>query len=251
MSQGGVLTGFGAVLRREFAGYFASPLALVFLIVFLVLTGVFTFYVGGFFERGQADLAAFFNFHPWLYLFLAPALAMRLWAEDRRSGAVELLLTLPITTTAAVLGKFAAAWAMAGLALALTMPLWLTVNILGAPDNGVILAGYLGSWLMAGGYLAIGACMSAATRNQVIAFVAGAAVAFVFTVSSFDMVLGVFKGWAPQALINVIEGLSVLTHFTTIAQGVIEGRGLVFFLSLIGFWLAANVIVVEQQREAG
>ncbi|RME64337.1 MAG: ABC transporter permease [Alphaproteobacteria bacterium] len=246
-----MLAGFGAVFRREFAGYFTSPLALVFLIVFLVLTGVFTFYVGGFFARGQADLEAFFGYLPWLYLFLAPALAMRLWAEDRRSGAVELLLTLPITTAAAVAAKFCAAWAMAGLALALTFPLWLTVNILGAPDNGVILASYLGAVLMAGGYLAIGACLSAATRNQVIAFVSAAAVAFLFTVSGLDIVLGLLKGWAPQAVINIVEALSVLTHFDAISKGVIDARGLVYFLSLIAVWLAANVVVVEAKREAG
>ena len=161
------------IFARELKAYFTTPLAYVFIVIFLALTGSLTFFLGGFFERGQADLAPFFLFHPWLYLFLVPAIAMRLWAEERRTGTIELLMTLPTTTFAAVLGKFLAAWAFAGIALLLTFPMWLTVNWLGEPDNGVILASYLGSWVMAGAFIAIGACVSALTKNQVIAFVVG------------------------------------------------------------------------------
>src|SRR5436305_2593225 len=183
-----------AIFRRELRGYFATPLAYLFIVIFLVLAGVLTFFVGNFFDRGQADLQPFFTFHPWLYLVLIPALSMRLWAEERKSGTIELFLTLPISMMAAVLGKFLAAWAFAGIALALTFPFWLTVNYLGTPDNGVILASYIGSFLMAGGFLAIGACLSALTKNQVIAFVVTAAVCFLFTVSGSSVVLGFFQG---------------------------------------------------------
>jgi ABC-2 type transport system permease protein len=172
------------IFRREFASYFTTPLAYVFIIIFLVMAGMLTFFVGDFFGRGQADLQPFFAFHPWLYLVLIPALSMRLWAEERRSGTIELFLTLPIRMTEAVVGKFLAAWCFTGIALALTFPFWLTVNFLGNPDNGVILASYIGSWLMAGALLAVGAFISAATKNQVIAFVVTAAVAFVFTAIS-------------------------------------------------------------------
>src|SRR5487761_1164892 len=159
------------IFRREFASYFATPLAYVFIVIFLVLAGVLTFFLGDFFERGQADLRPFFMFHPWLYLVLIPALSMRLWAEERKSGTIELFLTLPIRIGEAVLGKFLAAWCFAGIALFLTFPFWITVNFLGHPDNGVILASYAASWLMAGAILAIGAAISASTKNQVVAFV--------------------------------------------------------------------------------
>jgi ABC-2 type transport system permease protein len=236
------------VFKRELAGYFATPLAFIFIVIFLFLTGIFTFYVGNFFERGQADLRPFFNFHPWLYLFLIPAIAMRLWAEERKSGSIELLLTLPLSSGAAVLGKFLAAWIFTGLALAMTFPMWITVAYLGRPDHGVILAGYIGSFLMAGGYLAIGACLSAVTKNQVIAFVLAVVVCFLFTVSGAPMVLDFFQGWAPRFLINTIAGFSFLTHFNAIALGVIEIRDLVYFASLIAFWLYANLVVVEYKK---
>ena len=178
-----------AIFRRELRSYFATPVAYVFIVIFLVLMGTFTFSLGGFYERGQADLQSFFNFHPWLYLFLVPAIAMRLWAEERKSGSVELLMTLPITPWQAVLGKYLAAWAFTGIALALTFPIWITVNYLGDPDNGAILAAYIGSLLMAGGFIAIGSCLSAITRNQVIAFVITVVVCFGFLLSGFPMVL--------------------------------------------------------------
>jgi ABC-2 type transport system permease protein len=236
------------LFRREFASYFATPLAFVFIVIFLVLAGAFAFYLGGFYERGQADLTPFFNYHPWLYLFLIPALSMRLWAEERKSGSIELLMTLPVTTLQAVIGKYLAAWAFAGLALALTFPIWITVNYLGDPDNGAILAAYVGSFLMAGGFLAIGACLSAATRNQVIAFIFTVVICFGFLLSGFALVLGLFEGWAPQAVIDAIASLSFLTHFSSISKGVIDIRDLIYFAVLITAWLAANAIVLDMKK---
>ena len=238
----------GTIFRREFGGYFATPLAYVFIVIFLFVTGIFTFYLGRFFERGEADLGSFFIFHPWLYLFLIPAISMRLWAEERKSGTIELLLTLPIPLWAAVLAKFLAAWAFTGLALVLTFPFWITVNYLGNPDNGVILASYIGSLFMAGGYLAIGSCISAVTRNQVIAFVLSVVVCFLFTVAGLPVVLGFFSAWAPQALVDTIASFSFLTHFTAIIRGVIDVRDVVYFASLIVLWLAANAIVIDVKK---
>jgi len=236
------------VFRRELAAYFATPLAYVFIIVFLVLAGSLTFFLGSFFDRGQADLQPFFTFHPWLYLFLIPAIAMRLWAEERKTGTIELFLTLPVTTTQAVLGKFLAAWGFCGIALALTFPLWLTVNVLGEPDNGVILASYLGSWLMSGAFLAIGAAVSALTKNQVIAFVVAAVVCFLLTVSGSSVVLGFFTGWAPQAVIDTIASFSFISHFTSLMRGVIDLKDMVYFVSLIVFFLFANTAIVELKK---
>ncbi len=237
-----------AIFKRELINYFATPVAYVFIVVFLVLTGVFTFYLGGFFERGQADLQPFFSYHPWLYLFLIPALSMRLWAEERKSGTIELLMTLPISITQAVVGKFLAAWAFTSIALFLTFPIWITVNYLGDPDNAVIFAGYFGSLLMAGAYLAVGSCISALTRNQVIAFVISVVICFGFILSGFPMVLNFFDAWAPQIIINVISSMSFLTHFTSITKGVIDMRDLIYFISFIGCWLLANVILVELKK---
>jgi ABC-2 type transport system permease protein len=237
------------LFRREFASYFATPLAFVFIVIFLLLTGVFAFYLGGFYDRGQADLMPFFNYHPWLYLFLIPALSMRLWAEERKSGTIELLMTLPVTLWQAVIGKFLAAWAFAAVALALTFPMWITVNYLGDPDNGTIAAAYIGSLLMAGGFLAIGACISAATRNQVIAFILTAVVClFFFLLSGFAPVLNLFDGILPQTLIDAIASLSFLTHFGSIAKGVIDLRDLLYFGTLIIAWLIANAIVLDMKK---
>ena len=236
------------IVRRELQGYFATPLAYVFIVIFLALAGSLAFFAGNFFERGQADLQPFFNFHPWLYLVLIPALAMRLWAEERKSGTIELLLTLPISMTEAVVGKFLASWIFAGIALALTFPFWLTVIYLGNPDNGVILASYIGSFLMAGAFLAVGSCLSALTKNQVIAFVVTAAVCFLFTVSGSQIVLGVLRGWAPQLLLDTVASLSFLTHFNAIVRGVIDLRDAVFFLSTIALFLYANAVVVDLKK---
>lgn len=237
-----------AVFRREFAGYFATPLAYVFIVIFLLAMGSFTFYFGQFYNNGRAELNIFFGFHPWLYLFLIPAISMRLWAEEQKTGTLELLLTLPISVTAAVIGKFLAAWAFSGLALLLTFPMWFTVSYLGDPDHGVIVASYFGSWLMAGGYLAIGSCISALTNNQVIAFVVTVVIAFMFTISGHEIVLDFFQGWAPLALTSMISSFSFLTHFAAIMDGVIDLRDLVFFGSLIALFLFVNVIVIDQKR---
>lgn len=236
------------VARRELIGYFATPVAWVFIVIFLVMSGVFTFYIGSFYERGIADLAPFFQFHPWLYLFLVPAISMRLWAEERRSGTIELLLTLPITPWQAVAGKFLAAWLFIGLALVLTFPTWMTVNYLGSPDNGAILAAYIGSWLMAGGFLAIGSCISALTRNQVVAFIISVVVCFGFLLSGLPMVMNLFSGWAPQALLDAIADFSFLAHFAAISRGVIDIRDLVYFALVIVFWMVANTIILDIKK---
>jgi ABC-2 type transport system permease protein len=236
------------IFRRELAGYFTTPLAYVFIVIFLVMAGVLTFFAGNFFERGQADLQPFFTFHPWLYLVLIPALSMRLWAEERKTGTIELFLTLPVRMIEAVFGKFLAAWCFAGIALVLTFPFWVTVNFLGEADNGVILASYLGSWLMAGALLAIGSCVSAATKNQIIAFVVTAAVAFIFTVAGTPLVLGFLQGWAPQWLKAVVAQASLVDHFDAVTRGVIYMRDLVYFLSIMIAFLCANAILVDLEK---
>jgi ABC-2 type transport system permease protein len=238
----------GIIMRRELASYFATPLAYVFIFIFLLLANLFTFYMGGFYERGQADLDSFFGFHPYLYLFLIPAISMKLWSEERKSGSIELLMTQPVTLWEAVLGKFFAAWIFTALALALTFPLWITVNYLGHPDNGAILAAYLGSLLLAGGYLAVGSCMSALTRNQVVAFILGVVVCFLFMLAGFPPVLDVFRSWAPQVLTDAVASLSFLTHYLSISKGVIDVRDLLYFAMLIGFFLLATAIALELRK---
>ena len=238
----------GAIFRRELKAYFESPVAYVFTVVFLLLTGFLTFSVARFYERGVADLTPFFFWHPWVYLLLVPAATMSLWAEERRSGTVELLLTMPITMFEAIIGKFLAAWLFCGVALVATMPLWVTVNVLGVPDNGVVFASYLASFLMAGAFLAIGSAISAVTSNQVVAFVVSAAVCFVITVSSLDMVLDAFRGWAPDLIIDSISSISFLNHFMGITRGVIALGDVVFFASMIGLWLFINVVVVDVKK---
>ncbi|MBM3514757.1 MAG: ABC transporter permease [Alphaproteobacteria bacterium] len=236
------------IARRELTAYFTTPLAFVFIAIFVAMTGAFTFYIGRFFDRNQASLEAFFSFHPWLYLLLVPAVAMRLWSDERKSGTIEQLLTLPITTADAVLGKFFAAWAFCGIALALTFPMWITVNALGAPDNGVIVVSYLGSFLMAGAFLSIGICMSALTRNQIVAFISAAVVCFLFTMSGLDLVLNFFRAWAPSSLVDAIASFSFLSRFEAIGRGVIEARDIVFFVSLMAFWLFATVVAVDSKK---
>ncbi len=242
------MAGTMTILRRELAGYFTSPLAYVFITIFLMLSGALTFYLGSFFQRGQADLQAFFLFHPWLYLFLIPAVAMRLWAEERKTGTIEFLMTLPISTGQAVAGKFLAAWVFAGIALLLTFPIWVTVNVLGTPDNGVILATYLASWLMAGGFLAIGACLSAVTRNQVIAFVLAAAVCFVFNLAGIELVQNFLRAWTPSFFADAVGSFSFLSNYQAISQGVIDLRHLLFFGSLIGIALLINTLIVDLRK---
>lgn len=236
------------LFKREFSSFFSTPVAYVFIAIFLIMSGVFTFYLGNFFERGQADLLPFFNFHPWLYLFLVPAMAMRTWSEERKSGTIELLMTLPITPIQAMVAKFMAAWSILGLSLLLTFPLWIMVNYLGAPDNGVIFAAYIGSWLMSGAFLAVGICMSAVSKSQVVAFILAVVVCFVFVLSGTGMVLDVFKGWVPSVILDTIASLSFLTHFEAISKGVIAVKDVGYFLILIAAWLYAGLVIIEQKK---
>ena len=236
------------VMKRELDSYFSTHLAYVFILIFLVLSGVFTFYLGSFYERGQADLLPFFNFHPWLYLFLVPALSMRLWAEELKSGSIELLLTLPVTIVDAVVGKFLAAWIFAGISLMMTFPLWLTVNYLGDPDNGVIFTSYLGSWLMAGSFLAIGSCMSALSKSQVIAFILCGVVCLLFVLAGYPLVLNSIKTWVPLVVVDSVASLSFLTHFNSISRGIISLRDVLYFCSVQVVWLAGTVVVINARR---
>ncbi|MBN8875065.1 MAG: ABC transporter permease subunit [Rhodospirillales bacterium] len=235
------------IAGRELAGYFATPVATVFIVIFLVLQGTLTFNLGSFFERGQADLQPFFSFLPWVFLLLIPAITMRLWAEERRLGTIELLLTLPVTQTQAVLGKFLAAWAFCAIALALTFPFVITVNLLGNPDNGVIASGYVGGLLVAGAFLSIGSALSAATRNQVIAFVLAVAVCFVFAVASYPLVTEFLSRNTP-ILATIARRIAVLERFQDFTRGVVSVRDLIFFATFIGFWLYLNTVLVEQRK---
>lgn len=244
----GPLAGALTIMRRELGGYFLTPVAYVFIVIFLFVTGIFTFKLGGFFESRQATLQTFFTFHPWLYLFLIPAVSMRLWSEERKSGTIELLLTLPVSLGAAVLGKFLAAWAFTGIALILTFPIWITVNYLGRPDNGPIVAAYIGSFLMAGGFLAIGSAISAVTKNQVIAFVITVVVCFGFLLSGFPPVLSFVSGWAPQSVVDAVAGFSFLTRFDSISKGVIDLRDIIYFSSLIAVFLLATGLIVDSKK---
>ena len=239
------MNGILSIYKREFTSYFVTPVAYVFIVIFLFMTGVFTFYLGAFYESNQADLEPFFRFHPWLYLFLIPAISMRLWSDERKSGTIELLMTLPVSITDTVVAKYLAAWSFTAIALSLTFPMWITVNYLGNPDNTVVLASYIGSLIMAGGFLAIGSCISALTKSQVIAFVISVVICFMFILSGFPMVLDLFEDWAPQAVIDAIASFSFLTHFTSIKKGVIDIRDVIYFAALITFWLYVNVVIIE------
>lgn len=236
------------ILKRELGSYFATPLAFIFIAIFLIANGIFTFEFGGFYLRGQADLYPFFSFHPWLYLFMIPAIAMTLWADERKTGTIELLLTLPVKLSDAVLGKFLAAWVLTGIALLLTFPLWITVNYLGEPDNGVIFAAYLGSWFMAGGFLAIGSCMSACTRNSVIAFILTVSICFLFVIMGSPILLQAFPAWVPQFLVEAFTAMGFLTHFDAIAKGVLDIRDVLFFAVFIVSWLIASAIVIQIKK---
>lgn len=236
------------IAKRELESYFTTPIAYVFLAIFLALNGVFGFYLGNFIARDQADLDAFFQFHPWLYLVLIPALSMRLWAEERRSGSLELLLTLPVSTAECVLGKFLAAWSFTLLALAGTLPVWLTVNYLGQPDNGAIVAAYVGSFLLAGAILAVGCCLSALTKNQVVAFIATTVVCLAVMLLGFHVVIDTIEGMLPGMLVDVITAQSFFTHFNSIRRGVLSGSDLLFFLTTMAFWLYANVVAIEYKK---
>jgi ABC-2 type transport system permease protein len=237
-----------ALMRRELRSYFVTPVAYVFLVIFLVLAGILTFYAGDFYDRGIADLQPFFVMHPWLYLILVPAVSMRLWAEEAKSGPLELLQTLPTSLWQAMLGKFLAAWLFIGLALLLTFPIWITVNYLGSPDNGIIVAGYLGSWLMAGAFLAIGACLSTLTSSQVVAFILTAVVCVLLILAGQPEVLDFFQGALPRKLVNAVAHISMLRHFEAIARGVLDLRDIFYFVLTIVAWLAAGVLVLDLKR---
>jgi ABC-2 type transport system permease protein len=236
------------IAKREVRGYFSSPVAFVFIVIFLLLSGFFTFMVGGLFERGEASLQAFFAWHPWLYLFLVPAVGMRMWSEERRLGTIELLLTMPITPWQAIVGKFLASWVVVALALALTFPIWITVNYLGHPDNGVILAGYIGSLLMAGAYLAITAMTSAMTRNQVVSFIVSVVLALFLILAGYPPVTNMLVSWASPWLVDGIASFSVMTHFESIQKGVLDSRDILFFLSVIIFSLFTTGVIIRAHR---
>ena len=236
------------ILDRELKGYFRTPLASIFLLVFLALSSGMTFFLGRFFERDQADLTAFFSWHPWLFLVLMPAIGMRLWAEERRSGTIELLITLPVTNTQLVVGKFLASWIFTLIALFLTMPIWITVNYLGEPDNHVILISYFGSWLMAGAFLALTSCLSALTKNQVIAFIISSISGFVLIMAGFNLVLSAVRSWSPNWMTETISSMSFLSHFSRIQMGVFDLSTLVFFISMIILCLWINVQLVQVKK---
>jgi len=236
------------ILDRELKGYFRTPLASIFLLVFLALSSGMTFFLGRFFERDQADLTAFFSWHPWLFLVLMPAIGMRLWAEERRSGTIELLITLPVTNTQLVVGKFLASWIFTLIALFLTMPIWITVNYLGEPDNHVILISYVGSWLMAGAFLALTSCLSALTKNQVIAFIISSISGFVLIMAGFNLVLSAVRSWSPNWITETISSMSFLSHFSRIQMGVFDLSTLVFFVSMIILCLWINVQLVQVKK---
>ena len=236
------------ILDRELKGYFRTPLASIFLLVFLALSSGMTFFLGRFFERDQADLTAFFSWHPWLFLVLMPAIGMRLWAEERRSGTIELLITLPVTNTQLVVGKFLASWIFTLIALILTMSIWITVNYLGEPDNHVILISYFGSWLMAGAFLALTSCLSALTKNQVIAFIISSISGFVLIMAGFNLVLSAVRSWSPNWITETISSMSFLSHFTRIQMGVFDLSTLVFFISMMILCLWINVQLVQLKK---
>lgn len=236
------------IMCRELSAYFRSPLAYIFIVIFAALSGALTFYPGNFFALGQADLRVFFSYHPWLFLLLAPAIAMRLWAEEHKTGTLEILMTLPVSIAQAVSGKFLAAWLFCGAALMATVPMWITVNVLGTPDNGVILASYLASFLMAGAFLAIGGAISALTHNQVIAFVVSVTVCFLMMLAGLDIVLDVFRAWMPGFVVDAISSISFLNHYVGITRGVLSLGDGVFFVSMIVMWLGFTVLAVDWKK---
>jgi ABC-2 type transport system permease protein len=244
----GTLAHIWTITKRELAGYFESPIAYVFIVIFLLLAGFFTFMVAGFFDRGEANLDTFFVWHPWLYLFLVPAIGMRMWSEERRLGTMELLLTMPITPWQAIVGKFLASWLVLALALVLTFPIVITVNYLGHPDNGVIIAGYVGSFLLAGAYLSISAMTSALTRNQVVSFILAVVICLFLVLVGYPPVTNLLVEWANPWLVQAISAFSVMTHFESIRKGVLDSRDIIFFLSVIGFCLFTTSVILRGHR---
>lgn len=243
------LSSIKTITKRELGAYFTSPLAYVFIVIFLLLCGFFTFFVGGFFERNQAALgASFFNWHPWFYLFLVPAVGMRLWAEERRVGTLELLLTMPVTPWQAIVGKFIASWLFLGLALLLTFPVVITVNYLGAPDNGVILSAYVGSWLMAGAYLAISCMTSAMTRAQVVSFILAVVISLFLILCGFEPVINMIDRVLSPKLVDLVASFSFIRHFDGFQRGILDSRNIIYFLSVIGFSLFTTSVILRGHR---
>jgi ABC-2 type transport system permease protein len=240
-----------AIAKREWIGYFSSPVAYVFLVIFLLMGGFFTFLVGRtpFFELGQASLVTFFLWQPWLFLFLVPAVGMRLWSEERRSGTIELLLTMPVTAWQAIVGKFLASWLFLSLALFLTFPLVITVNYLGDPDNGVIFCSYVGCALLAGSYLAVSCMTSAMTRSQVVSFIISVVICLLLILAGFPPVTDALAGWGAKPwLVDGVASFSVITHFDSFQKGVLDSRDLLFYCSLMGFALFATGVILRGHR---
>ena len=239
-----------AIFKRELSGYFGSPVAYVFIVIFLLLSGFFTFYISHFYEVGQADLRSFFDWHPWLYLFLVPAVAMRLWAEERRMGTIELILTFPVSVSEAVIGKFLAAWIFLGISLLLTFPMVLTVSYLGAPDMGPIFCGYIGSFLMAGAFLSVGSMTSSLTRSQIISFILAVVICLFFILAGYPPIVSFLSGWAPKWFIDIISGFSFMSHFFALSKGIIDLRDVLYYTSIIFFMLYATSVVIQNKRTA-
>lgn len=243
-----LLAGIKASWRRELSAYFATPLAYVFIAVFLLVLSIFTWDLSRFFDTGAADLGPFFYWHPWLYMLFMPALAMRLWAEETSAGTSELLLSLPVPLPGLVIGKLLAAWTVAGAALILTCPWWITVNILGPADNAAIALSYVMSFVMAGAYLGVGAAVSALTRSPVLAFVLGVVIAFLLTAAGWPLVTGAVSGLLGSGAGDAIAQFSFITHFETAQRGVLELRGLLFFFGFMALCVALNTIFVAHRR---
>lgn len=237
-----------AIFRREFSGYFGAPVAYVFIVIFLLLLGFFTFYISRFFEAGQADLRSFFEWHPWVYMFLIPAVAMRLWAEERRMGTIELILTFPVTVGEAIIGKFLAAWGFIGIALFFTFPMVLTTTYLGNPDMGAIICSYVGSFLMAGAFLSVGIMTSSLTRSQVISFIISIVICLFFILAGFPPVINALSGWTPAWFVSIVSELSFLSHFFSIERGVLDIRDLIYYFSVITFMLFATAIIIQNRK---
>ena len=242
------ITNIKAIFKRELLGYFESPVAYVFIIIFLLLLGFFTFNIGKFFEANQADLRGFFDWHPWVYMFLIPAVAMRLWAEDRRLGTIELLLTLPVTVMETILGKFLAAWCFLGICLILTFPIIVTVVYLGNPDLGVATCAYVGSFLLAGAFLSVGIMTSSLTRSQVISFIISVVLCLFLILAGYSPVLDALYGWTPAWLVNLVSQLSFLTHFHSIERGVLDVRDILYYISVMVFFLFVTGVIIQNRR---
>ena len=248
MRTGKAINNIKTIFKRELSGYFGSPVAYVFIVIFLMMLGFFTFYISHFFEAGQADLKSFFQWHPWVFLLLIPALAMRLWAEERRLGTIELILTLPITATEAILGKFLAAWVFIGLSIFLTFPMAITVMYLGDPDVGTIICAYLGSFLMAGAYLSIGSMTSSLTRSQVVSFILAVVICLIFVLAGLSTITGMLAQWAPVWLVDMVMGSSFIFRFSSIERGVLDFNDILYFVSVIVFMLFANGVILQSRR---